>query len=168
MQEQDRIQIVGYEDRLAADFARLNRDWLEGFDLLEPADEKYLAAPREAIIEAGGDIFFAVDDGTVIGTCAVLPSGPTDVELAKLAVAPEAQRRGIGRRLTQVAIDYARNAGAQKMVLVSNSKLVSAIRLYESLGFKHAPVPVNTGYVSADVYMELSLAASESAPESSN
>jgi hypothetical protein len=32
------IEIVGYDDRFAADFKRLNVEWLEGFGLLEPSD----------------------------------------------------------------------------------------------------------------------------------
>ena len=155
--DDQRIEIVGYDDRFAPDFRRLNVEWLEGFGLLEPADLKYLNAPRESIIVPGGEILLAVKGGTVVGTCAVLPGGPNVVELVKLAVAPAAQRRGIGRRLTAAAVERARALGAEKMVLVSNSRLTAAIRLYESLGFAHAPVPADTGYASADVYMELSL-----------
>src|SRR5262249_54518662 len=87
----------------------------------------------------------------------VLPVGPGVVELVKLAVAPAAQRRGIGRRLTLAALEHAQALGAGKVVLVSNSKLTSAIQLYESLGFKHGPVPQDTAYASADVYMDLVL-----------
>jgi ribosomal protein S18 acetylase RimI-like enzyme len=156
--DHDEIKIVGYKEHFASDFARLNRDWLEAFDLLEPADLKHLDRPRESIIEPGGAILLAVDGGNVVGTCAILRIGPKIVELAKLAVAPEAQRLGIGRRLTLAAIDHALAIGAERMILVSNSKLVSAVRLYESLGFKHAPLPANLGYATANVYMELALA----------
>jgi ribosomal protein S18 acetylase RimI-like enzyme len=158
MQDQGRIKIIGYEDCFASDFARLNRDWLEAFGLLEPADSKHLDSPRESIIEPGGAILLAVDEGSVVGTCAILRIGPKIVELAKLSVVPEAQRQGIGRRLTLAAIDHALAMGAERMILVSNSKLVSAVRLYESLGFKHAPLPASVGYATANVYMELALA----------
>jgi ribosomal protein S18 acetylase RimI-like enzyme len=124
---------------------------------MEPGDRKYIDAPRETIIAPGGMIFFAVADGVVIGTCAILPIGPAIVELVKLAVTPAAQGRGIGRRLTVTALDHARALGAVKVALVSNHKLTSAIRLYESLGFAHAPLPADTGYATADVYMELRL-----------
>ncbi len=42
-------------------------------------------------------------------------------------------------------------------MLVSSSKLLAADRLYESLGFRHAPLPREPGYATADVYMELEL-----------
>jgi ribosomal protein S18 acetylase RimI-like enzyme len=151
------IEIVGYDDRFAADFKRLNIEWLEGFDLLEPSDLRYLDAPRATIIAPGGQIFFAVEAGNVIGTCAVRPLGPAAAELVKLAVAPVAQRRGVGRRLAIVAIEHAREWGAEKVTLISNSRLTSAIRLYEALGFRHTPLPADTGYATADVYMELEL-----------
>jgi hypothetical protein len=87
------LEIVGYDDRFASDFRRLNVEWLEGFGLLEPADLKYLDAPRETIIAPGGQIFFAIRAGIVVGTCAVLPHGPAAAELAKLAVAAAARDR---------------------------------------------------------------------------
>src|SRR5262245_17869708 len=117
------IEIVGYDDRFAADFKRLNVEWLEGFGLLEPTDLPYLDAPRATIIAPGGQIFFAVEAGVVIGTCAVRPLGPAAAELVKLAVAPVAQRRGVGRRLTAAAIEHARGWGVERVTLVSNSKL---------------------------------------------
>jgi ribosomal protein S18 acetylase RimI-like enzyme len=152
----ERIDIVGYDDGFAPDFRRLNLEWLEGHGLLEPADLKYLDDPRGAILARGGQILMAVAGEAAVGTCAVLPLGSV-AELVKLAVTPAAQGRGVGRRLAVAAIDYARAAGASTVVLVSNSRLTSAVRLYESLGFRHAPLPADTGYATADVYMELDL-----------
>ena len=154
-----RLRIIPYEDPYGEEFARLNREWLESFGLLEDADEEHLCAPRESIIERGGQIFLAVEDGTVVGTCAAIHHGGTIVEIAKLVTAPLARRRGIGRRLAQTVIAYAKGIGAKKVVLVSNTKLKSALALYTSLGFLHQPLPAKPGYASADVYMELVLSA---------
>jgi GNAT superfamily N-acetyltransferase len=152
-----KVSILPFEDRYRQDFARLNREWLESFGLLEEADEKHLYFPRESIIERGGQIFIAVEDGAVVGTCAaILGAGPA-VEIAKLVTVPVARRRGIGRLLAQTAIDYAKGIGAKKVVLVSNTKLKSALGLYASMGFLHQPLPAQTEYASADVYMELVL-----------
>jgi len=151
------MKIILYEERYAPDFARLNREWLEGFGLLEDADTKYLDSPRKYIIDNGGQIFFAVEGETVLGTCAAIPHCSKVVEIAKLAVAQSVQRRGIGRLLIQTVVDYARSIKAHKLSLVSNSRLTSALRLYESMGFAYAPLPLQPGYASADVYMELVL-----------
>ena len=151
------MKIIPFEERYAPDFAKLNREWLEGFGLLEGADAKHLDSPRESIIDNGGQIFFAVEGEVVLGTCAAILHSAEVIEIAKLAVAPSVQRHGIGRLLIQTVIDYARRIGARKVSLVSSTRLGSALRLYESMGFAHAPLPAQPGYTSADVYMELVL-----------
>jgi ribosomal protein S18 acetylase RimI-like enzyme len=147
--------IVGYEDRHAEDFARLNREWLDAYALYEEPDAKQLYSPRETILDAGGEIFIALNDGRVVGTCALVRVSATVFEMAKLSVAPETRGTGLGRRLTQVAIDRARARGATRITLMSSSKLTTALRLYESMGFKRRPLPEDRPYETADVYMEL-------------
>jgi RimJ/RimL family protein N-acetyltransferase len=135
-------------------FAALNREWLVGYGLIEPHDEEQLGDPFGHIIEPGGQIFVAMIDGTVVGTCAAIPYAPDAVELAKLAVDPAARGRGIGHRLVDACLAYARDRGASRVVLLSNSRLTAALRLYESYGFQPRPVPASAPYVSTDVYME--------------
>ena len=149
------MKIIPYTERYAQDFSRLNREWLEGFGLLEDADAKHLNSPRESIIDKGGQIFFAVEGEVVLGTCAAIRHCSDVVEVAKLAVEHSAKRHGIGRLLVQRVIDYARSVRARKVSLVSSTRLRSALRLYESMGFAHAPLPRQLDYASADVYMEL-------------
>jgi GNAT superfamily N-acetyltransferase len=151
------IEIVGYRRDLAADFDRLNREWLEKYFTVEPLDEEYLSDPEGHIVVPGGEVFFALDGGIAIGTCAAIPKGADEFELAKLAVTPAAQGRGLGRVLSERVIRFAREHGARRVTLVSNSGLVAALRLYESLGFAHAPFPFAPPYVDADVYMVLEL-----------
>ena len=149
------MKIIPYEERYAQDFGKLNREWLEDFGLLEDADAKHLNSPRESIIDSGGQIFFAVEGDIVLGTCAAIRHCSKVVEVAKLAVAHSAKRHGIGRLLIRTVIEYARSVRARKVSLVSSTRLRSALRLYESMGFTHAPLPVKPAYTSADVYMEL-------------
>jgi GNAT superfamily N-acetyltransferase len=144
------------EDQQA--FAQLNRAWLLQYNLLEPPDERQLADPEGQILALGGQILVARDGGAIVGTCALIPRGSDEMELAKLAVVPTVRGRGIGRRLVEACIEYARARAVRRLVLASNSQLGSAIRLYEELGFAHRPVPASVGYVTADVYMELDLA----------
>ena len=151
------IELVTWRPELAPDFARLNRAWLELYFTVEPLDEEYLSDPEGHIIAPGGEIFFALDGDEVIGTCAMIPHGADEFELAKLAVTPAAQGRGIGQRLVEAAIAFARRRGAKRVTLVSNSGLGPALRLYERLGFAHGPVPDPRPYVDADVFMMLAL-----------
>lgn len=149
--------IVGYADKYAEAFARLNREWLEHYELFEEADRKHLDDPRASILATGGEIFIGLISGAVVGTCAVVVRDAETVELAKLAVDRSARGGGIGQRLTQTAIDWARERGARRIKLVSSTKLASALRLYERLGFAYVPPPDDPEYATADVYMELNL-----------
>lgn len=149
------VSIVPFGDKYIADFARLNRDWLERHDLIEEADKHHLDTPYQSIIAPGGEIFFALEKDAVVGTCAAVRHAKDHVEIAKLAVTPGSQGNGIGRLLTEAVIAYARHTNAVKIFLVSNARLKTALKLYESIGFDYAPLPANTEYASADIYMEL-------------
>ena len=65
------FEIVDYRPELAADFQRLNREWIERWFKLEPLDAAVLADPQGAILDGGGAVFFALIDGAAIGTCAL-------------------------------------------------------------------------------------------------
>jgi ribosomal protein S18 acetylase RimI-like enzyme len=158
MNREKMIKIRPFEDRDEDHFKRLNLEWLESYRLLEPADLRYLDNPQSLIIEQGGRIYMATVDDAVVGTCAILGETDTTAELAKLAVSPDAQGHGIGRILVAESIRQAREMGFATLMLVSNKKLAAALGLYESFGFKHAPLPPDLEYETADVYMVLELA----------
>jgi ribosomal protein S18 acetylase RimI-like enzyme len=151
------IAIVPFGAEHGGAFYALNRAWLDAHGLYEPPDEAQLADPEGEIIRTGGAIFVALRDGEVVGTSAVAPHGPDEVELVKLTVIESARGSGLGRRLVERCIEFARQSAARRMVLVSNSKLGAALRLYESLGFAHRPLAATQPYATADVYMELEL-----------
>ncbi len=151
------VRITPFDPSLAPHFARLNREWIERWFVLEPADLAVLVDPVSAIITPGGMIYFALLGDEVIGTCAVMPHESGVLELAKMAVSPAAQGRGVGRLLGEASIAFARRTDAHTLMLLSNSRLAPALHLYESLGFRHAPVPEGVEYARADVYMELPL-----------
>jgi GNAT superfamily N-acetyltransferase len=109
------------------------------------------------ILDRGGRIFFAVRDNQTIGCCALLVIAPGEFEVAKMTVAESARRSGIGRSLLEKVIAEARALGARRLYLETNQKLTPAVRLYESLGFRHLPPEriVPSPYARANVYMEL-------------
>lgn len=102
-------------------------------------------------------MFFALEEIMVRGTAAAIPHPGDVIELAKLAVAPEAQGRGMGRRLTLAVLAFAGRRSAKRVVLTSSIRLHHALGLYQSLGFQERPCPRGFGYETADVYMELEL-----------
>ena len=160
--EQRQFEIMAYQDRHADDFARLNREWLDRFELYEEADGKHLYSPRESILDPGGEIFIAEKNGRVVGTCALVPVSDKVFEVAKLAISQESRGQGLGRRLAECALDRARERGAARVVLFSSSKLGPALKLYESLGFENRPIPHDQPYATADVYMEREMDAARS------
>jgi GNAT superfamily N-acetyltransferase len=151
------VQIVPFQPGLAEAFARLNLEWIErDFEVEEP-DRLVLSDCENAIVSRGGQIFFAIIDGEVVGTCAIVRQTANSYELAKMAVTPAAQGRGAGRLLAEAAIVFAETAGATRVTLLTNARLLPALRLYEKLGFEHREMPADTEYARADVYMELRL-----------
>jgi putative acetyltransferase len=98
-----------------------------------------------------------VDELGVRGTCAVIRHDAETFELAKMAVEPAAQGRGYGDRLVEAAVGFARGAGARRLMLVSNTRLASALNLYRKHGFRDAPLDPASGYSRADIQLELPL-----------
>lgn len=137
-------------------FRELNEEWIRQYFAIEEKDAELLADPKGTILDPGGSIFLAELEGTPVGCCALIATGPGDYELAKMAVTGQWRGAGIGRQLLAFAIDHARWLGAARLHLETNRKLAPAIRLYESMGFQHIPeqmVPPSP-YVRADVFME--------------
>ena len=151
------LTIVPFRPDLAAAFTQLNREWIERLFQLEPADLKTLEHPATSIIAPGGQIFFALDGTEPVGTAAAVRESADRFELAKMAVRPSHQGHGLGQRLGEAVIEFARESDAATVFLLTNSSLHGAIRLYQRLGFAHRPLPPSTGYARADVFMELEL-----------
>jgi len=149
--------IIPFRPDLAPEFERLNRAWIEQYFTLEEPDRLVFADPEGVIIRAGGQVFFALLDERVVGTCAAVRHSPAEFELAKMAVDPAARGQGIGRQLGLATIEFARRAGARVVTLLSSSRLPVALALYRDLGFVTRPVPEGTGYSRADVSMVLHL-----------
>jgi putative acetyltransferase len=140
-------------------FRTLNEEWIVRYFEMEPKDQVSLADPRHYILDPGGQIFIAEENSGPVGCCALLARAPGEFEVAKMAVTESCQGKGIGRRLLVKCIDAARAMGANRLYIETNRKLTPAVRLYESLGFRHLPPEriVASPYARADVYLELNL-----------
>jgi putative acetyltransferase len=138
-------------------FRKLNEEWIVREFALEPKDEYSLADPRGTILDHGGRIFFAIQNGETVGCCALVAMEPGEFEVAKMAVTLAAQGGGIGRRLLQKVVEEAKDSGAIRLYLETNHKLTPAIRLYEAVGFRRLPPHrvIPSPYARADVSMEI-------------
>jgi len=155
--QMNEVKIVPYNKKYKEDFTRLNIEWLQKYFIVEPADEKMLSSPEKEIIRNGGEIFFALQENEVTGTCAVLKVDEATFELAKMAVTEKAQGKQIGKKLCLTAIGYAISNNGEKIVLDTNNKLEAAINLYRSLGFLAVPHQYNGKYKRDLLRMELNL-----------
>jgi DNA-binding MarR family transcriptional regulator/predicted GNAT family acetyltransferase len=141
-----------------AAFRQLNVEWITRYFALEPADLKALDQPQEYILGPGGCILLAESGGQVVGACALIKlNDEQGYELAKMAVSPTVQGRGLGYRLGKAAIQRARELGANRLYLESNSALTPAVSLYHKLGFRPVTNPPVSPYARANVFMEIYL-----------
>ncbi|MGH9248694.1 MAG: GNAT family N-acetyltransferase, partial [Acidimicrobiales bacterium] len=62
-------------------------------------------------------------------------SEPDGAGIRMLAVAPEAQGRGVGEGLSRACVDRARATGRGQILLHSTDRMTTAHRIYERLGF---------------------------------
>lgn len=150
------IRIVPYEKRHQPYFEKFNRQWIEAWFTMEPLDEWVLTSPEEAILKDGGAILMALYDGQVAGTVGLRKLEKDVYEFTKMAVDENFRRKGIAEALCYASFDKARELGAKKVILYSNTKNAGAIKLYEKIGFKHLPVE-NGVYARANVKMEMEL-----------
>jgi len=150
------VNIVDYAPIYQEAFKQLNVDWISQHWKLEEPDYQALDNPEQYILNKSGVILIALDEGTPVGSCALIKMDNGDYELAKMAVSPKVQGKGIGLLLGQSIIERAELMGIKRLYLESNSVLVPAIKLYEKLGFKHIE-GASSPYERCDVQMELYL-----------
>jgi DNA-binding MarR family transcriptional regulator/GNAT superfamily N-acetyltransferase len=156
LRESHDVQIVSYEPKYQSAFKQLNVEWITTWFKMEEADYRSLDHPAEYILDKGGHILVALHHNIPVGVCALIKMNSDTFELAKMAVAPDAKGKGIGFMLGNAAAKKAKEEGAQKLYLESNTILKPAISLYQKLGFKKV-----TGYPSpyqrCNIQMELAL-----------
>ncbi|UQD56960.1 GNAT family N-acetyltransferase [Flavobacterium sp. K5-23] len=150
------VHIAPYDPKYHQEYKNLSIEWLEKYDLLEEADMPMLDHPKEVILDQGGFIFLAHYDNTVVGTIGLIKIEEDCFEILKLGVNERYQGLGIGRKLMVHILELCNQLGAKKIVLETNTKLVSAIKLYKSFGFMEIPL-TEALFLTADCKMELNI-----------
>ena len=130
-----------FADQVRALFIQINR-------ILAPPDrrdifEAYIERSlREEVgrieayyAEAGGVFRLAVERDRLRGMYGLEPQAPTAIELRRMYVAPNFQRRGLARRMLLEAERVAGSLGYETMVLSTSELQGAALALYRSAGF---------------------------------
>lgn len=150
------VEIVDYRPKYKAAFKDLNIAWIEKNFTVEPSDSKVLEKPSENVINKGGYITIALRGGEPVGTCALLRMNDGGMEMAKMAVADSAKGLGIGALLGERVVAKAKEMGANRVYLETNSILVPAITLYRKLGFTEVSGN-DSPYERCNIQMEIKL-----------
>ena len=143
-------------DDHCADFIRLNELWIAEHFAIEESDRKLAANPLKVVAD-GGHIISLVEEGRVVGVCALFKESSHRYELARMAVEPGERGKGFGDILIEAALVRARELGASSVYLLSNTILKPAIALYRKHGFTTLSEGPHPAYARCNIVMERKL-----------
>ena len=147
------MKVIPFEEKYMQSFIDFNTDWIvSNFGFLEEHDKETFERIDEEM-EAGAMIFFAVENDIALATCMAMPLEGTTWELCKLGSNKNIPHRGAGSAVFEASMKWALEHGAERLFILSNSKLKPALHIYEKYGFREIKLD-DYEYVRGDIAFE--------------
>ena len=134
----DKIKLISSHEKYKKDFVELNLVWIKKSFKVKSQDLKMLN-DVEDFLAKGAAVYFAVEQEKAIATCMAVPRNEHVWEICKLATDEHYMGKGAGFAVLRACMDYAKEHGAKKLMIVSNTILSAAMHLYAKVGFKEVP-----------------------------
>ena len=134
------IRVAGPEDLdTVTNLLIAFRDW---WSSSTPSDETFRATAAKLLQDPNTEFLLAGDQGLAQLRYRLSAwTGTEDCWLEDVYVRDDARGSGLGKALTQAAMDRARERGCKRIELDVNEQNTRALGLYTSLGFKVEPKP---------------------------
>lgn len=107
--------------------------WDSGFQVMVAGIAADMAARHDPAWERG---WIAVRHGERVGSVFVVRKSDTEAQLRLLILTPEARGMGLGGRLADECIAFARSKGYRTLLLWTHRNLVAARAIYAKRGFQ--------------------------------
>lgn len=147
------MEIVEYNSKYKDAFIQFNTDWIvDNFGFLEKEDLNAFHTIDEELAK-GAMIYFAVEDDIPLATCMAKPMDGDTWEICKLGSNKHKAHKGCGSAVFGASIQWAIDHGAKRLFILSNSKLETAIHIYDKFGFKEIKLD-NYEYERGDIAFE--------------
>ncbi|MCL6706047.1 GNAT family N-acetyltransferase [Pseudomonas sp. R2.Fl] len=131
-----------------AELLQLIRQSFAYMDALIDPPSSALALTVESLEQKAGDEigFIALDGERLVGCIFCRPEPPHCLYIGKLAVFPENQGKGIGKRLMSRAEDLARSLGYTELRLETRIELTGNHQRFAAMGFRQTAEGRHSGF----------------------
>lgn len=148
------MKVIEYQEKYKKDFIQFNTDWIEdNFDSLETEDLDTFNHIEKSLDE-GPMIYFAVEGENALATCMAKPLDKKGTwELCKMGSNKYIPHKGAGSAVFQAAMEWAIQHGANRLFILSNSRLKAALHIYEKYGFREIKLD-DYEYARGDIAFE--------------
>ena len=154
------IDIRRIQERDNATIAKIIRNSLAEFGAAKPGTVYYdptTDALFQLFQKERAVYFVAEHEDTLLGGGGIYPTEglpPDTCEMVKMYVRRENRGMGLGKKLIQQSLDFAREAGYKRVYLETMPELQQALSTYAKFGFEYLKQPMgNSGHHGCSLWM---------------